>query len=67
MHRLLLVLGSWKVTEIKHVGTAWAFGSGDNRASVLPGVQATPPSGLQEDCHVLSLLPVDYTRGSMLH
>ena len=43
LYQLLLVAGSWKVTVIKCVGTAWSvwqwFGSGSSGMGVFPGLQ----------------------------
>lgn len=35
--QLLLFIGSWEGTVIKHLGTAQSFGSGSSRAGVRPG------------------------------
>lgn len=46
LHRLLLVAGSWEVTEIRRVGTSWSVWQGQQRGRCVPRGVRAPTGGV---------------------
>ena len=58
LHRLLLVAGSWDVTEIKCVGTAWSFWQWQQQGWCVPRGTRAPTGGVRQNALLSGSLEV---------
>ena len=58
LYRLLLVAGSWKVTEIRHVGTVQSVWQWQQQSGYVPRGLRAPTGSVQSQCLFCGALEV---------